>query len=99
MNAMNKQHVTYAQIAAISEQPGTIHVVINRLNGFHVPFVFHTGPGEETVGHGPIVEGGNMIASYDLADLVAAIKDTFGDISIYTATPNGTTPVTSKVLH
>ena len=99
MNAMTKQHVTYAQIADISEQPGTIHVVINRLNGYHVPFVFHTGPGGQTVGHGPIVQDGNMIASYDLDDLVASIKDTFGDISIYTATPNGTAPVTARVLH
>lgn len=99
MTAINKKHVTYAQIATISEQPGTIHVVINRLNGFHVPFVFHTRPGEETVGHGPIIEAGNMIASYDLDDLVAGIKETFGDISIYTATPNDTAPVTPKVLH
>lgn len=95
MTTLEKKHITYAGISDCLHMPGTVHVRIHRLNGYFVPFIFHTAPGSAPVGQGPIAEEGAMVASMDLNALIDGLKETFGDIEIFVQ--NTETP--AAVLH
>ncbi|MGK5033186.1 hypothetical protein [Janthinobacterium sp. MDT1-19] len=84
MHAMNKKHITFAGISDLLHTEGVMHLSINRLNGYFVPFVFFTTPGALTpVGHGPIAVEGNLVASLELEALCAELRDVVGDVKIY----------------
>lgn len=89
----HRQHTTFESLQRLMSVPGQIEIHLHVLSEQYVPFVFFTVPGDERTGLGPILSHGNMVASDDLDDLVAALRETFGkDVKIYTATrgPNST---------
>lgn len=95
MNTPTARHITYKAIEELRSLPGSIHIRINRLDGYFVPFVFYTPPEQAPIGHGPIVQDDSLVASLDLEPLVKEIRKTLGKIEIYAPT----TPGPGRVLH
>lgn len=89
------RHTTYSDIEQLLALPGSIHIRINKLDGYFVPFVFYTAPKELPVGHGPIVQGEELVASLDLDPLVQAIRETLGNVEIFAPKDPGP----SRVVH
>jgi hypothetical protein len=91
----HRQHTTFESLQRLVSAPGQIEIHLHVLNDQYVPFVFFITPDDERTGLGPILSDGNMVASEDLDDLVAALSETFGAaVKIYTTT-RGPSPTRS----
>ncbi|WP_395398702.1 hypothetical protein ACHMW6_00125 (plasmid) [Pseudoduganella sp. UC29_106] len=93
MNSKYAQATTFEKLKELQSTPGELHIRINKMQGFFVPFVFFTEPGqEEPVGHGPILNEGDVVASLDMQALITALQESLGNVTIYR--PVGAAPTT-----
>lgn len=100
MNIDSKPHVTYALLQKFIEQPGQLDFHVHHLQGHYIPFAFFTPPNAEQVGYGPIVSDGALVAAIELADLTAALRESFGDrVRIFGKDGPPSTPASPRTLH
>jgi len=74
------------QVPSISTQelkllcfgPGTLKVTVREINGYFVPFIQHTTSDGVTKQHGIVIEGEEMLATVELADVIAALEEIIG---------------------
>lgn len=95
MNTTTLRYVTHQEVLALLSLPGAIHIRINKMDGYFVPFVFHTAPAEKPIGHGPIMQDNALVASLDLDPLVEELRTALGSVKIYAPIAPGP----DRVLH
>lgn len=100
MNTDSKAHVTYALLKKFIEQPGQLDFHVHHLQGHYIPFAFFTPPNAEQIGYGPIVSDGALVAAIELADLTAALRESFGDrVRIFAQGGLQSTAPAPRILH
>ncbi len=70
-------HITLQDTLNLTQQPGTVSIVIRQLQDYCMPFVFFNLPEKEPQGLGIIVHEGNFMVTQNAHDLATELQSIF----------------------
>jgi hypothetical protein len=70
--------ISTQELKILSGEPGTLRVIVKQVNGYFMPIVHYAPPNEEAELRGVVMEGNNVLATVELADVVTALEEIIG---------------------
>ncbi|RZI40366.1 hypothetical protein EGT07_23780 [Herbaspirillum sp. HC18] len=71
-------YITVPELRVLSAAEGILEVSVRQVDEYFVPFVYFTPAGEDRIERGIIVNTDCVLASTDLEDVIAAVRDLIG---------------------
>jgi hypothetical protein len=70
--------ISAQELKILSVGPGTLRVIIKQVSGYFMPIVHYVPPNEEAQLRGFVMDGNNVLATVELADIVTALEEIIG---------------------
>jgi hypothetical protein len=70
--------ISAQELKILSVEPGTLRVIVKQVSGYFMPIVHYAPPNEEAQLRGVIMDGNNVLATVELADIVTALEEIIG---------------------
>ena len=70
--------ISAQDLKILSFAPGTLRVIVKKVDGYFLPFVHFDQPNGDTQLHGIVIDGENVLATVELADIVTALEEIIG---------------------
>lgn len=86
-------NISIDDLRILSTQPGTLQVTIKKVSGYFMPFVRFMPPVGDTILHGVITQGSDVVATVDLADALTAVEQIIGSKHSIVMPENAGTPI------
>ena len=85
--------ITAEELRTLGATSGTLKVQVIEVDGYFLPMIHHAPPEGELQLRGFIIDGENILATVELADITTALEEVLGikDILMEVEVPEGTT--------
>lgn len=70
--------ITPEELKILRATTGILKITVLEVDGYYLPMIHHTPPDGESEFHGFIMDGENILATVELADIPTALEEVLG---------------------